>query len=35
MTVYVIADIKMTDDGWVPAYAAAVHEMCTNTAAST
>src|SRR5215475_4835957 len=27
MTVYVIADIKVTDDGWVPAYAAAVHEI--------
>jgi uncharacterized protein (DUF1330 family) len=21
MTVYVIADIKVTDDGWIPAYA--------------
>jgi uncharacterized protein (DUF1330 family) len=27
MTVYVIADIKVTDDGWVPAYAASVHEL--------
>jgi len=27
MTVYVIADIKVTDDGWVTAYAAAVHEI--------
>jgi len=27
MTVYVIADIKVTDDEWVPAYAAAVHEI--------
>ena len=27
MTVYMIADIKVTDDGWVPAYAAAVHEL--------
>ena len=27
MTVYVIADIKVTDDKWVPAYAASVHEL--------
>src|SRR5262245_41561997 len=27
MTVYVIADIKMTDNGWVPAYAASVHDI--------
>lgn len=27
MTVYVIADIKVTDDGWVAAYAASVHEL--------
>jgi uncharacterized protein (DUF1330 family) len=27
MTVYVIADIKVTDDKWVPAYAAAVHNI--------
>src|SRR5438045_3155268 len=27
MTVYMIADIKVTDDGWVPAYAASVHEL--------
>ena len=27
MTVYVIADIKVTDDEWVPAYAASVHEL--------
>ena len=27
MTVYVIADIKVTDDGWVPAYAASVHDI--------
>jgi len=27
MTVYVIADIKVTDDGWVPAYAASVHDL--------
>jgi uncharacterized protein (DUF1330 family) len=27
MPVYVIADIKLTDDKWVPAYAAAVHDI--------
>lgn len=27
MTVYVIADIKVTDDTWVPAYAASVHDL--------
>jgi uncharacterized protein (DUF1330 family) len=27
MTVYVIADIKVTDDEWVPAYAASVHDI--------
>jgi uncharacterized protein (DUF1330 family) len=27
MTVYVIADIKVTDDRWVPGYAASVHEL--------
>jgi uncharacterized protein (DUF1330 family) len=27
MTVYLIADVKVTDDGWVPAYAASVHEL--------
>jgi uncharacterized protein (DUF1330 family) len=27
MTVYVIADIKVTDDSWVPNYAANVHEI--------
>jgi uncharacterized protein (DUF1330 family) len=27
MTVYVIADIKVTDDGWIPEYAASVHEL--------
>ena len=27
MTVYMIADIKVTDDKWVPAYAASVHEL--------
>ena len=27
MTVYVIADIKVTDDGWIPDYAASVHDL--------
>ena len=27
MTVYVIADIKVTDDGWVPGYATNVHHL--------
>ena len=27
MTVYVIADIKVTDDRWVPGYATAVHHL--------
>jgi uncharacterized protein (DUF1330 family) len=27
MTAYLIADVKVTDNGWVPAYAAAVHEL--------
>jgi len=27
MTVYVIADIKVKDDGWVPGYAKSVHEI--------
>ncbi len=27
MTVYVIADVKVTDDAWVPSYAAAVHDI--------
>ncbi|HEY8250168.1 MAG TPA: DUF1330 domain-containing protein [Burkholderiales bacterium] len=27
MTVYVIADIKVTDDRWVPPYAASVHDL--------
>jgi uncharacterized protein (DUF1330 family) len=27
MTVYVIADIKVTDNKWVPAYAASVHNL--------
>jgi uncharacterized protein (DUF1330 family) len=27
MPVYVIADIKVTDDKWLPEYAASVHEI--------
>lgn len=27
MTVYLIADVKITDDGWVPDYAANVHNI--------
>jgi len=27
MTVYLIAHVKVTDDGWVPKYAASVHEI--------
>lgn len=27
MSVYVIADIKVTDDGWIPDYAANVHDI--------
>jgi uncharacterized protein (DUF1330 family) len=27
MTVYLIAHIKVTDDAWVPAYAASVHDI--------
>jgi uncharacterized protein (DUF1330 family) len=27
MSVYLIADIKVTDDGWVPQYAANVHKL--------
>jgi uncharacterized protein (DUF1330 family) len=27
MTVYMIADIKVTDNKWVPAYAASVHAL--------
>ena len=27
MTAYVIADIKVTDDKWVPAYAKSVHDL--------
>lgn len=27
MSVYLIADIEVTDDGWVPEYAAHVHDI--------
>ena len=27
MTAYLIADIKVTDDKWVPSYAASVHNL--------
>ncbi len=27
MTVYVIADVTVTDDGWIPDYAANVHDI--------
>lgn len=27
MSAYLIADIKVTNDGWVPAYAASVHDL--------
>jgi len=27
MSAYLIADIKVTNDGWVPAYAASVHNL--------
>jgi uncharacterized protein (DUF1330 family) len=27
MSVFLIADIKVTDDGWVPEYAANVHKL--------
>jgi uncharacterized protein (DUF1330 family) len=27
MTAYLIADVKVTDDGWVPSYAASVHDI--------
>lgn len=27
MTVYLIADVKITDDAWVPDYAANVHDI--------
>ena len=27
MSAYLIADIKVTNDGWVPGYAASVHDL--------
>jgi uncharacterized protein (DUF1330 family) len=27
MPVYVIADVKVTDDSWLPAYATEVHDI--------
>ena len=33
MTVYLIADIKVTDDRWVPAYAASAHDLVHKTRA--
>ena len=30
MSVYLIADIKVTDDGWIPEYAANVHKLVEN-----
>ena len=27
MTSFIIADVKVTNDGWIPAYAASVHEI--------
>jgi uncharacterized protein (DUF1330 family) len=27
MSVYILADVKVTDDSWVPGYAAAVHDI--------
>ncbi len=27
MTVYLIADIKVKDQSWIPAYAACVHDL--------
>ncbi len=27
MTAYVIAEVKVTDDAWMPAYVATVHEL--------
>ncbi len=27
MAAYLIADVKVTDDGWAPAYAASVHDI--------
>ena len=30
MTVYVIADVKVTDEAWIPDYAAHVHDIVHN-----
>ncbi|WP_309735108.1 DUF1330 domain-containing protein [Chamaesiphon sp. OTE_75_metabat_556] len=30
MTVYLIADVKVTDDTWIPDYAANVHDIVHN-----
>ena len=27
MTAYLIADVKVTDDAWIPEYAAKVHDI--------
>ena len=27
MTAYIVADIKITDDAWVPGYAGSVHDI--------
>lgn len=31
MSVFLIADIEVTNDGWVPEYAANVHNLVENT----
>jgi uncharacterized protein (DUF1330 family) len=30
MTVYLIAEVKVTDDAWIPDYAANVHDLVRN-----
>jgi len=30
MPVYLIADVKVTDDAWIPDYAAKVHDIVQN-----
>lgn len=30
MAVYIIADVKVTDDAWIPDYAANVHDIVHN-----
>ena len=35
MSVFLIADIKVTDDGWIPEYAVNVHIIVENTVGST